>query len=104
FLKQGRADKQKKRHYAANIFLTRLSNFFNGLRLTDMGTCYKLIRTEVLRKIRIRERRFGMDPELTAKLARMKGLSIREAAISYRYRTIHEGKKIGWKDAFRCMD
>lgn len=103
FLKQGRAEKQKKRHYAANIFLTKFSNLFTGLHLTDMGTCYKLIRTDILKKISIREKRFGMDPELTAKLARLQGIVISEAPISYRYRTVREGKKIGWKDGIRSV-
>ncbi len=103
FLNKGRAEKQKKRHYAANIFLTKFSNLFTGLSLTDMGTCYKLIRTDVLKKISIEERRFGMDPELTAKIAKVKGIVIREAPISYRYRTVNEGKKIGWKDGIRSV-
>jgi len=103
FLKKGRAAKQKKRHYAANIFLTRFSNLFTGLGLTDMGTCYKLLRTSVLKQITIAERRFGMDPELTAKLGKMKGLVIREAPVSYSYRTVNEGKKIGWKDGLRSV-
>jgi glycosyltransferase involved in cell wall biosynthesis len=103
FLKKGRAANQKKRHYAANIFLTRFSNLFTGLRLTDMGTCYKLVRTSILQQITIEEKRFGMDPELTAKLAKMKGLLISEAPISYSYRTVNEGKKIGWKDGLRSV-
>lgn len=103
FLKKGRADKQKKRHYAANIFLTRFSNFFTGFRLTDMGTCYKLVRTSILKQVTIEERRFGLDPELTAKLGRLKGLVITEAPISYKYRTVNEGKKIGWKDGLRSI-
>jgi glycosyltransferase involved in cell wall biosynthesis len=103
FLKKGRAEKQKKRHYAANIFLTRFSNLFTGLKLTDMGTCYKLVRTSILKRITIEERRFGMDPELTAKLGRMKGIVITEAPISYKYRTVKEGKKIGWKDGLRSV-
>ena len=103
FMKSGRAEKQKKRHYAANIFLTRFSNLFTGLRLTDMGTCYKLIRTSILRQLTIEERRFGMDPELTAKLGRLKGVVIIEAPVSYKYRTVNEGKKIGWKDGLRSI-
>ena len=103
FLKKGRAVKQKKRHYAANLFLTRFSNLFTGFALTDMGTCYKLVRTSLMKTITIKERRFGMDPELTAKLARIKGLVIKEAPVSYRYRTVNEGKKIGWKDGIRSV-
>ena len=103
FLKSGRVSKQKKRHYAANIFLTRFSNLFTGLKLTDMGTCYKLIRTSLIKQISIQERRFGMDPELTAKLGKRKGIVIREAPISYSYRTVNEGKKIGWKDGLRSV-
>ena len=103
FLNRGRAPKQKKRHYMANIFLTKFSNLFTGLKLTDMGTCYKLIRTELMKNISIEERRFGMDPELTAKLSRIKNVVIKEAPISYNYRTVNEGKKIGWKDGFRSI-
>ena len=103
FMNKGRASKQKKRHYAANIFLTRFSNMFTGFNLTDMGTCYKLVRTAILKQISIEERRFGMDPELTAKLGRLKNLVIKEAPISYNYRTVNEGKKIGWKDGLRSV-
>lgn len=103
FLNSGRVDKQKKRHYAANIFLTRFSNLFTGLKLTDMGTCYKLVRTSILKQVTIEERRFGMDPELTAKLGKLKNLVITEAPISYKYRTVNEGKKIGWKDGLRSL-
>jgi len=103
FMKSGRVAKQKKRHYAANIFLTRFSNLFTGLRLTDMGTCYKLLRTSILKQLTIEERRFGMDPELTAKLGRLKGVVVVEAPVSYKYRTVNEGKKIGWKDGLRSI-
>jgi glycosyltransferase involved in cell wall biosynthesis len=103
FLNKGRGQKQKKRHYIANIFLTRFSNFFTGFRLTDMGTCYKLIRTSLMKKISVDERRFGMDPEITAKLGKVKGIVMTEAPISYSYRSVHEGKKIGWKDGIRSV-
>lgn len=103
FMQKGRAEKQKKRHYAANIFLTRFSNFFTGLHLTDMGTCYKLIRSSVLKNISVRERRFGMDPEITAKIGKLKNIVVTEAPISYSYRTVNEGKKIGWKDGIRSI-
>jgi hypothetical protein len=73
------------------------------LQLTDMGTCYKLVRTSILKQFTIEERRFGMDPELTAKLGRLKGVVITEVPVSYRYRSVHEGKKIGWKDGLRSV-
>jgi glycosyltransferase involved in cell wall biosynthesis len=90
-------------HSIGNKFLTRLSNMMTNLNLTDMETCYKLIRTELAKKIRIRERRFGIEPEITAKLARMRPIRIYEVGISYYGRTYEEGKKIGWKDGFRAI-
>jgi hypothetical protein len=75
----------------------------NNLNLTDMETCYKLIRTSIAKDIRIKERRFGIEPELTAKLAKRKGIRIYEVGISYYGRTYEEGKKIGWKDGFRAI-
>jgi glycosyltransferase involved in cell wall biosynthesis len=96
-------------HYVGNKFLTRLSNMCSNLNLTDMETCYKAIRIEVIRQITIHENRFGFEPEITAKVARLakkKGLRIFEVGISYNGRTYEEGKKIGWKDGFsaiRCI-
>lgn len=89
-------------HSVGNKFLTTLSNMANGLNLTDMETCYKTFRREVIQKIKIEENRFGFEPEITAKVARLK-LSIYEVAISYYGRTYAEGKKIGWRDGFRAL-
>ncbi len=90
-------------HSIGNKFLTHLSNAFNNLNLTDMETCYKLIRTDIAQGLDLRERRFGFEPEVTAKLARVKGIRIYEVGISYYGRTYAEGKKIGWKDGFRAI-
>ena len=84
-------------HYAANRFLTLASNMFTNLNLTDMETCYKAFRREVIQSIEICENRFGFEPEITAKVAR-KGCRIYEVGISYSGRTYAEGKKIGWRD------
>jgi len=92
-------------HSVGNKFLTLLSNMFTNLNLTDMETCYKAFRREVIQSITIEENRFGFEPEITAKVAR-KGVRIYEVAISYHGRTYAEGKKIGWKDGFsaiRCV-
>jgi glycosyltransferase involved in cell wall biosynthesis len=90
-------------HSIGNKFLTRLSNMMTNLNLTDMETCYKLIRTSIAKQIDIKENRFGIEPEITAKLARMKPIRIYEVGISYYGRTYEEGKKIGWKDGFRAI-
>src|SRR5690554_2128352 len=90
-------------HSAGNKILTNLSNVFNNLTLTDMATCYKMIRTSIAKEIEIKEKRFGMDPEITAKLARVPEIRIYEVGISYYARTFNEGKKIGWKDGFRAI-
>ena len=90
-------------HSIGNRFLTRLSNLLNNLNLTDMETCYKLIRTSLAKQITIEEKRFGIEPEITAKLAKVKGVKIYEVGISYYGRTYEEGKKIGWKDGFRAI-
>ena len=74
-----------------------------NLNLTDMETCYKLIRVSIAKNIEIKENRFGIEPEITAKLARVKGIKIYEVGISYYGRTYEEGKKIGWKDGFRAI-
>jgi glycosyltransferase involved in cell wall biosynthesis len=89
-------------HYAANKLLTLFSNMFTNLNLTDMETCYKAFRREVIQKIDLREERFGFEPEVTAKVARM-GCRIYEVGISYSGRTYAEGKKIGWRDGLRAL-
>jgi len=89
-------------HYAANKFLTLTSNMFTNLNLTDMETCYKAFRREVIQSIEICENRFGFEPEITAKVAR-KGCRIYEVGISYSGRTYAEGKKIGWRDGVRAL-
>jgi glycosyltransferase involved in cell wall biosynthesis len=90
-------------HSIGNKFLTQLSNAFNNLNLTDMETCYKLIRSDIAKGLDLREKRFGFEPEVTAKLARVKDIRIYEVGISYYGRTYAEGKKIGWKDGFRAI-
>lgn len=90
-------------HSIGNQFLTFLSNAFNNLNLTDMETCYKLIRSDIAKGLKLQERRFGFEPEVTAKLARVKDIRIYEVGISYYGRTYAEGKKIGWKDGFRAI-
>jgi len=85
-----------------NKILTLLSNMFTNLNLTDMETCYKVLRREVLRKITIEENRFGFEPEITAKVAKL-DVAIYEVGISYYGRTYAEGKKIGWRDGFRAL-
>ena len=89
-------------HRLGNGFLTLLSNILTDINLTDMETCYKAFRTEILQSIKIREKRFGFEPEITAKVAKMK-CRIFEVGISYFGRTYEEGKKIGWKDGFRAI-
>ena len=89
-------------HSMGNHFLTLLSNIFTDLNLTDMETCYKVFRREVLQKIQIEENRFGFEPEITAKVAKL-DVVIYEVGISYYGRTYAEGKKIGWRDGFRAL-
>ncbi len=89
-------------HAVGNRFLTTLSNIFTNLNLSDMETCYKAFRGEVIRGIRIEEERFGFEPEVTSKVARL-GCRIYEVGISYSGRTYAEGKKIGWKDGVRAI-
>jgi glycosyltransferase involved in cell wall biosynthesis len=89
-------------HYLGNRFLTLVSNAFTNLNLTDMETCYKLFRSEILNQITIQEDRFGFEPEITAKVARL-GARIYEVGISYAGRTYAEGKKIGWRDGVRAL-
>lgn len=83
--------------------LTGLSNIFTNLNLTDMETCYKLFRAEHLKSLKLTEKRFGFEPEVTAKIARIPNIRIYEVGISYYGRTYDEGKKIGWKDGFRAI-
>ena len=90
-------------HMVGNRFLTLLSNMFTNLNLTDMETCYKLFRREMLAKITLEEDRFGFEPEITAKVAALDGCRIYEVGISYYGRTYAEGKKIGWRDGFRAI-
>jgi len=89
-------------HKVGNNFLTLLSNFFTNLDLTDMETCYKVFTQSVAKQITIKENRFGFEPELTAKIAKL-NLRIYEVGISYHGRTYAEGKKIGWRDGFRAL-
>jgi glycosyltransferase involved in cell wall biosynthesis len=87
----------------ANSFLTWLSNFVFGLKITDMETCYKLVPTNVFQSLILKEQRFGFEPEVTAKLAKIKNLKWKEIPITYIPRTSLAGKKIGWKDGFRAV-
>jgi len=89
-------------HRVGNGFLTLLSNMFTNLNLTDMETCYKVFRREIIQSIRIEENRFGFEPEITAKVAKL-NCRIYEVGISYYGRTYDEGKKIGWRDGFRAI-
>lgn len=90
-------------HTIGNRFLTGLSNMFSNLNLTDMETCYKLFDTKILQSLQLNERRFGFEPEVTQKIARIKKIRIYEVGISYYGRTYEEGKKINWKDGFRAI-
>lgn len=90
-------------HSIGNKFLTFLSNMFTNLNLTDMETCYKMFRREIIQSLYLKEKRFGFEPEVTAKISRVKGVRIYEVGISYYGRTYEEGKKIGWKDGFRAI-
>ena len=90
-------------HSIGNAFLTHLSNAFNNLNLTDMETCYKLFRADILKGLILKEKRFGFEPEVTAKMSRVPGVRIYEVGISYYGRSYAEGKKIGAKDGFRAI-
>lgn len=90
-------------HSIGNKFLTFVSNMFSNLNLTDMETCYKLFRAEIIKNIRLEENRFGFEPEVTAKIARIPGVRIYEVGISYYGRTYAEGKKINWKDGVQAI-
>jgi len=89
-------------HRVGNLILTTLSNMFTNINLTDMETCFKAFRREVIQSIKIEENRFGFEPEITAKISKM-NLRIYEVGISYHGRTYAEGKKAGWKDGFRAI-
>ncbi|MCS6904676.1 MAG: glycosyltransferase family 2 protein [Bacteroidia bacterium] len=90
-------------HTIGNKFLTFISNMFSNLNLSDMETCYKLFRADIIKSIQLKENRFGFEPEVTAKIARIPNIRIYEVGISYYGRTYQEGKKIGWKDGFRAI-
>ncbi|MFY8009577.1 MAG: glycosyltransferase family 2 protein [Flavobacterium sp.] len=90
-------------HTIGNKFLTFLSNMFTNLNLTDMETCYKMFNTKVVQSLVLKEKRFGFEPEVTAKISRIPKIRIYEVGISYYGRTYEEGKKIGWKDGFRAI-
>jgi glycosyltransferase involved in cell wall biosynthesis len=90
-------------HSIGNKFLTFLSNMFTNLNLTDMETCYKMVNAEMAKSLNLKEKRFGFEPELTAKISRIPDVRIYEVGISYYGRTYAEGKKINWKDGFRAI-
>ena len=90
-------------HSIGNKFLTFLSNMFTNLNLTDMETCYKMFKTEIIQNVKLHEKRFGFEPEVTAKISKIRGIRIYEVGISYYGRTFEEGKKISWKDGFRAI-
>ena len=90
-------------HFMGNKVLTLLSNMFTNLNLTDMETCYKVMKRDVVRQITIEENRFGFEPEITAKISKLEGVVVYEVGISYYGRTYAEGKKIGWRDGFRAL-
>ena len=90
-------------HSIGNKFLTFLSNMFSNLNLTDMETCYKLFRADIIKSLNLKERRFGFEPEITAKIARVPKIRIYEVGISYYGRTYEDGKKIGWRDGVRAI-
>jgi glycosyltransferase involved in cell wall biosynthesis len=90
-------------HTLGNKFLTFISNNFTGLNLSDMETGYKMFRSEIIKNIRLKEKRFGFEPEITAKISKVNNVRIYEVGISYYGRTYQDGKKIGWKDGFRAI-
>jgi glycosyltransferase involved in cell wall biosynthesis len=90
-------------HTIGNKFLTTLSNMYSNLNLTDMETCYKMFNTQMIQSLSLQEKRFGFEPEVTAKISRIPNVRIYEVGISYYGRTYAEGKKIGWKDGFRAI-
>ena len=90
-------------HSLGNKFLTFCSNMFTNLNLTDMETCYKMFKREIIQSLDLKEKRFGFEPEVTARISNIPGIRIYEVGISYYGRTYKEGKKIGWKDGFRAL-
>ena len=90
-------------HTIGNKILTFISNVFTGINITDMETCYKLFKADIIKGVKLKERRFGFEPEVTAKISRIKDIRIYEVGISYYGRTYEEGKKIGWRDGFRAI-
>jgi glycosyltransferase involved in cell wall biosynthesis len=90
-------------HSIGNKWLTTLSNMLTNLNLSDMETCYKLFKREIIQSIKLKEKRFGFEPEVTAKISRVPKIRVYEVGISYYGRTYEEGKKIGWKDGFRAI-
>jgi glycosyltransferase involved in cell wall biosynthesis len=90
-------------HTIGNKFLTTLSNMYSNLNLTDMETCYKMFNTKMVQSLKLREKRFGFEPEVTVKISQIPNVRIYEVGISYYGRTYAEGKKIGWKDGFRAI-
>ena len=90
-------------HTIGNKLLTFASNLFSNLNLSDMETCYKMFKSDVIKQLKLHEKRFGFEPEVTAKIARIPNIRIYEVGISYYGRTYEEGKKIGWKDGFRAL-
>lgn len=93
-------------HSIGNQMLTFMSNMFTNLNLTDMETCYKIFKADMIKSLKLKERRFGFEPEVTAKISRIPNVRIYEVGISYYGRTYEEGKKIGWRDGVRagiCM-
>lgn len=90
-------------HTIGNKFLTFLSNMFTNLNLTDMETCYKVFRSEIIQSLDLQQKRFGIEPEITAKIAKIPKIRIYEVGISYYGRTFEEGKKINWKDGFKAI-
>ncbi|MBN2736043.1 MAG: glycosyltransferase family 2 protein [Spirochaetales bacterium] len=90
-------------HSVGNKFLTFISNAFTNLNLTDMESCYKMFRADVIKSLKLREDRFGFEPEITAKIARIPGIRIYEVGISYYGRTYVDGKKIGWRDGLKAV-
>jgi len=90
-------------HTIGNRFLTFLSNLLTNINISDMETCYKLFKSEIIKSINLKENRFGFEPEVTAKISRVPNIRIYEAGISYYGRTYAEGKKISWKDGFRAI-
>lgn len=103
FINSKKKKKESILNRIANKFLTFFGNFCIGVKLTDLQTCYKLIPTEIFKKISLVENRFAFDPEITAKLARYKSLRWKEVSITYNPRTVEEGKKIRWRDGFRAL-